>query len=86
VPHLPFLYGYLSGREYLNFLGDLWEIERERKEELVEENLKLVGLLENADAMVTTYSHGIKRKLAIAGALITKPRVLILDEPMTGFD
>ncbi len=86
VPDIPFLYGYLSGREYLNFLGDLWEIERERKRDLVEENLKLVGLLESADAMVTTYSHGMKQKLAIAGALITKPRVLILDEPMTGFD
>ncbi|MDQ0418445.1 ABC-2 type transport system ATP-binding protein [Croceifilum oryzae] len=83
VPDHPFLYNYLTAREYLAFISGLWGI---NEKGLIEGVLSTVRLAERGDTLITTYSHGMKQKLSIAAALLTKPRILILDEPLTGFD
>ncbi|SDY72458.1 ABC transporter ATP-binding protein [Thermoactinomyces sp. DSM 45892] len=83
VPDHPFLYNYLTAREYLDFISGLWGI---NEKGLIEGVLSTVRLAERGDTLITTYSHGMKQKLSLAAALLTKPRILILDEPLTGFD
>lgn len=86
VPDNPFLYHYLTGREYLAFIADLWQVSPEQKEYLIEKQLTLFSLTDQADRVITSYSHGMRQKIAMAGALLPDPTVLILDEPLTGFD
>lgn len=76
------LYSRLSGRDNLNFSARLYGVPRKR----VDEVLKLVGLVERADAPLKKYSNGMKQRLLIARSLIHKPRVLFLDEPTRGLD
>jgi ABC-2 type transport system ATP-binding protein len=85
VPDRPFLYGKLTGREFLNFIGDLYEVEEER-EKRIEEMLELFDLLEWADELIESYSHGMKQRLVMAGAFLHNPSVFIVDEPMIGLD
>jgi ABC-2 type transport system ATP-binding protein len=84
VPDQPFLYEYLTGVEYLEFIGSLWNVHNAKKRIL--ELLSLFKLEGKANSLITTYSFGMKQKLATAGALLPKPKVIVLDEPFTGFD
>ena len=80
------IYTKMTGIKYLNFIADIYGIdEKVRKEKIEEYNQKL----ELGDAIYSTidsYSHGMRQKLVLIGALITSPKVLILDEPMVGLD
>src|SRR6202048_3336518 len=82
----PYLYAKLSGREFLGLLGGLYEgaptLARQRAERL----LSLFELSDKADELVETYSHGMRQKLALAGAMLHEPPVLFLDEPTSGLD
>ena len=86
VPDNPDIYTKMTGIKYLNFIADIYGIdEKVRKEKIEEYNQKL----ELGDAIYSTidsYSHGMRQKLVLIGALITSPKVLILDEPMVGLD
>jgi len=86
VPDNPDIYTKMTGIKYLNFIADIYGIdEKVRKEKIEEYNRKL----ELGDAIYSTiesYSHGMRQKLVLIGALITSPKVLILDEPMVGLD
>jgi ABC-2 type transport system ATP-binding protein len=86
VPDQPFLYDKLTGNEFLTFVGGLYGVERDdlaaRRDDLLEE----FGLTERADELVETYSHGMKQRLTLAAALVHRPRILVLDEPMVGMD
>ena len=86
IPDNPDLYEFMTGIKYLNFIADIYGIdEKVRKEKIEEYNQKL----ELGDAIYSTidsYSHGMRQKLVLIGALITSPKVLILDEPMVGLD
>jgi ABC-2 type transport system ATP-binding protein len=86
LPDRPHLYDKLTGQEYLSFVGGLYGLHgadlRERSAAL----LAQLDLTEQADELVETFSHGMKQRLALAGALLHRPRILILDEPMVGLD
>jgi ABC-2 type transport system ATP-binding protein len=86
VPEEPHLYPKLSGREFLRFVGDLYDVPVEQVERRIEELLRLFDLDEAADSMIDSYSHGMRQKTVIAAALIHDPRVLVLDEPTSGLD
>jgi ABC-type multidrug transport system ATPase subunit len=80
------LYERLTGREFLTFLGQMRGIPLFETRERIEHLLDLLELTEHADRPCGTYSFGMKRKLALAGALLHQPQVLILDEPLNGLD
>ena len=86
VPDTPNLYGKLSGRELLRFVGDLYEMKRDKIRERSEELLRLFDLAEAGNDLIDSYSHGMKQKVAMAAALIHDPKVLVLDEPTVGLD
>lgn len=80
------LYERLTGREFLNFLGQMRGIALLEAEKRIEHLLDLLDLTEHKDRLCGSYSFGMKRKLALAGALLHQPQVLILDEPLNGLD
>ena len=86
IPDNPDLYEYLTGIQYLNFIADIYEISRELREERIKKEAEDLGICSALGDLISTYSHGMKQKLAIIGALIHEPKLLILDEPFVGLD
>lgn len=86
IPDRPYLYDKLTAREFLLFLGNLYSVDAQALPKRVEEVLDLQGLLEMSDALIEGFSHGMKQRLTLAGALLHRPRLLIVDEPMVGLD
>jgi ABC-2 type transport system ATP-binding protein len=86
VPDQPALYDKLTGLEFLRFVGGLYGVPPDEIEGRGADLLEEFGLVERADALIETYSHGMKQRLALAAALIHRPRILILDEPIVGMD
>jgi ABC-2 type transport system ATP-binding protein len=86
VPDTPSLYEYLSGEEYLMFVSSILGVPKEQRLDIVRDKLKLFNLYNSKDKLLTTYSNGIKQKIAIASAIIDNPDILFLDEPLTGVD
>jgi ABC-2 type transport system ATP-binding protein len=82
----PYLYAKLSGREFLAFMGGLYAVPPALSRQRADRLLSLFELNEKADDLVETYSHGMRQKLALAGALLHEPPVLFLDEPTSGLD
>ena len=84
IPDNPDLYEYLTGIQYLNFIADIFEVSAaERQARIEAEAFEITSALGD---LISSYSHGMKQKLAIIGALIHKPKLLILDEPFVGLD
>ena len=86
IPDRPFIYEKLSGSEFLEFVGKLHRIEGERLSRRIAELLEYLELTQWKDELVESYSHGMKQRLVVCAALIHKPRILIVDEPMVGMD
>jgi ABC-2 type transport system ATP-binding protein len=86
VPDEPMLYDRLSPMEYLEFVAGLWGVEPKAARRQAETLLKWLDLWEQKDQRCEGFSRGMKQKTALAGALIHEPRLLILDEPLTGLD
>lgn len=86
IPDTPELYGYMSGIQYLNFIADIFGIKKAPREERVARLSAAFELTEDLAQPVSAYSHGMKQKLAVIGALLHEPRLLIMDEPFTGLD
>src|SRR5664280_1363547 len=86
VPDTPNLYGKLTGRELLRFVGDLYCLDRQRLAQRSEELLRVLDLTEAADQTIDSYSHGMQQKASLAAALMHDPKVLVLDEPTVGLD
>ncbi len=86
VPDKPYIYDKLTGREFIDFMLDLYSVDRAAAAGRREELLEMFGLGEWQDELVENYSHGMKQKLVITGALVHHPRVLVIDEPMVGLD
>ncbi|MFQ5800257.1 MAG: ABC transporter ATP-binding protein [Candidatus Hydrothermarchaeales archaeon] len=84
LPEEPNLYERLTARRFLDFFGQLYEME-ERKER-IEEMLELVGIKERADDRISTFSKGMRHRLSLARALLHDPKILVLDEPTMGLD
>jgi len=86
VPDSPVLYERLTGIEYLNFMADVYRVPPSLRKERISRFLEMFGLANAAADLIKSYSHGMKQKLAITGALLHDPAVWILDEPMVGLD
>ncbi len=86
LPDDPLLYGKLKPLEYLEFVAGLWRVESDAAAPRAEELLKVLDLWNNTNELIEGFSRGMRQKLALAGALIHDPQVLILDEPLTGLD
>lgn len=86
IPDRPYLYDKLTAREFLHFLGSLHLIRGRELEERAAAMLEMQGLSEVADGLIEGFSHGMKQRLTLAGALLHRPRLLIVDEPMVGLD
>jgi ABC-2 type transport system ATP-binding protein len=86
VPETSRLYEYLTGLEYLDFIADVYGVDPEAKEERIYEFLDAFSLDGRENEMISGYSHGMKQKTALIGALLHRPRLLILDEPLGGLD
>ncbi|MCL1855122.1 MAG: ABC transporter ATP-binding protein [Clostridia bacterium] len=86
VPDSFEMYDRLSGMDYLRFLADIYGVEPAPRKQHIEKYLALFELESAAYQQIRSYSHGMKQKLSIIGALIHRPSIWILDEPMTGLD
>jgi ABC-2 type transport system ATP-binding protein len=86
LPDDPLLYGKLKPTEYLEFVAGLWGIAPEDAEPRARRLLDWLDLSKHAHELTEGFSRGMKQKLALAGALIHEPELLILDEPLTGLD
>lgn len=86
VPDRAILYERLTGREFLSFLAQMRSLPLQETDERITDLLQLLDLAAQADVVCATYSFGMKRKLALAAALLHRPAVLLLDEPLNGLD
>jgi ABC-2 type transport system ATP-binding protein len=86
VPESPHLYEFLTGLEYLDFIADVYGLTAEIKTNRIDEYLGAFDLENRENEMISGYSHGMKQKIAIIAALLHKPKLLILDEPLSGLD
>jgi ABC-2 type transport system ATP-binding protein len=86
VPDQPFLYDKLTGREFLQFVADLYGMPRDRAAGRMQAVIDLFALHEFVDDLTERYSHGMRQRTVFAAALIHEPRLLITDEPTVGLD
>ncbi len=86
VPDNPDIFLKLKGVEYLNFLADIYNVSTKNRKERIEKLSKKFGIYENLNDRIQSYSHGMRQKVIIIGALLHNPKNWILDEPMTGLD
>jgi len=86
IPDNPDLYDSLTGIQYLNFIGDIFAIPKAEREALVKQYADLFEITVSLGDLISSYSHGMKQKLALISALIHKPKLLVLDEPFVGLD
>ena len=86
IPDNPDLYEHLTGIQYLDFIADIFQIPSAVRTERIGKYAEQFGITESLGDLISSYSHGMKQKLAIISALIHKPRLLVLDEPFVGLD
>jgi ABC-2 type transport system ATP-binding protein len=86
VPEAPRLYEFLTGIEYLDFIGDVYGMQTEEKKTRINEYLKALQLEGREGDMISSYSEGMKQKIALISAFLHRPKLLILDEPLSGLD
>jgi len=86
IPEEPQVYEKLTGKEFLRFMANLFRVDKKDIGKRIEELLKIFDLVNKGEELIQSYSHGMKQKIAIAGALVHSPRVLFFDEPTVGLD
>ena len=86
LPDNPDLYEFMSGIKYINFIADIYGVSKEDRESKTKKYANMFGITENLAQPISSYSHGMKQKLAIISALIHSPKLLIMDEPFVGLD
>lgn len=86
VPDNHNVYESLTGREYLNFIADVYQVEEEKRVELINKYAKIFHIDHALDRQISGYSHGMHQKICIMGALIHEPELWVLDEPFLGLD
>lgn len=86
IPDNPDLYEYLTGIQYLNFTADVFGVGARDREERIKQYGEVFEITASLGDLISTYSHGMKQKLALLSALVHHPRLLILDEPFVGLD
>ncbi|MBR5057934.1 MAG: ABC transporter ATP-binding protein [Clostridiales bacterium] len=86
IPDNPELYDNLSGLQFLNFVADVFRVPKNVRKERIEKYASELEILDALNNQVSSYSHGMKQKLAIIAAFIHEPKLLIMDEPFVGLD
>ena len=86
IPDNPDLYENLTGIQYLNFVADVFDLGSAEREERIRKYAGLFEITDSLGDMISSYSHGMKQKVAIISALIHRPKLLVLDEPFVGLD
>lgn len=86
VPDNPDVYEFMTGVAYLNYLADLFQVDAPTRRARIAGLTERLGLTEALGDPVATYSHGMRQKLVLIGALLHEPRLLVLDEPFVGLD
>ena len=86
VPDSPDMFLRLKGIEYLNFMADVYDVPVEKRKAKIEELTKKFEIYDDLNSQIQSYSHGMRQKIVICGALLSEPKNWILDEPMTGLD
>ena len=86
IPDNPDLYDNLTGIQYLNFIADIFDVSGSEREKRIKKEADDFGITSALGDLISSYSHGMKQKLAIIGALLHRPKLLILDEPFVGLD
>ncbi len=86
IPDNPDLYEYMTGVQYLSFIGSVFGIGQKELEERIEKYATLFEIRNDLGSAIGQYSHGMKQKLAIISALVHEPKLLIMDEPFVGLD
>ncbi len=86
VPESPNIYEFLTGIEYLDFIGDIYGMQANEKKTRITEYLKALQLEGREGDMINSYSDGMKKKIALISAFLHKPKLLILDEPLNALD
>ena len=86
IPDNPDLYDSLTGIAYLNFIADLFRVSKQKRENIVNHYAKLFELENDLNNTISSYSHGMKQKLALISAFVHEPKILIMDEPFVGLD
>ncbi len=86
LPDNPDIYAYMTGIQYLHFVADIFGVDAETRQARIEKYADAFELTSSLAMGVSSYSHGMKQKLAIISALIHEPKLLIMDEPFVGLD
>lgn len=86
IPDNPDLYEFMTGIKYLNFIADVFAIDSNTRQERIRKYADLFELTDSLAQAVSSYSHGMKQKLAIISAWIHEPKLIIMDEPFVGLD
>lgn len=86
IPDNPDIYEYLTGIEYINFVCDIYEVDKSKRLSKIKELAKMLELDKNLNDKISTYSHGMRQKLVIISALVHDPKYIIMDEPFVGLD
>lgn len=86
VPDNPQLDEYMTGIQYLNFIADIYEVPEKKRGELINRLSSVFEMKDYLDSLISSYSHGMKQKIALIAAFSHTPKLLILDEPFVGLD
>jgi len=86
IPDNPDLYEFYTGIKYLNFIADIYGVPAGVRDERIKKYADLFELTDDLASLISSYSHGMKQKLALISALIHEPKLLIMDEPFVGLD
>ena len=86
IPDTPFLYEYLTGREFLYFTGHIYKMEEKELRKRIDHYERLFEMTEWIDLPANEYSHGMKQRIVISSCLIHNPELIVIDEPMVGLD
>jgi ABC-2 type transport system ATP-binding protein len=86
IPDNPDLYDYLTGIQYLNYMGDMFRVSQQARETRIGRYGGALALTGQLGDLISAYSHGMKQKLALIAAFLHQPRLMVLDEPFVGLD
>ncbi len=86
IPDNPDLYDYMTGMKYLNFIADIFGVSTDERKEKIEKYAAVFELTADLSSPISSYSHGMKQKLAVISAWIHSPKLIIMDEPFVGLD